>query len=189
MKFIDRVDAVARRFERFVSGDSVSDPLYLTNRTFGQKFRTVVLIGTPILAIVFLVYLAFEKQFDRPLALKRDEAAATAKPKEPTGEITAKVLPDIDKSYSSEQSKDVEVLEVFVSRAAEPVLSGRLRNNSDKAVRVADIVFDVTNSEGSQVGGVSVRVENIPARQIASFRMMLPQRDARGAIVRDLHSR
>lgn len=186
MKLIDRVDAFARRIERLVAGRAVSDPLYLTNRTIGQRIRAGVLMGAPILFVAGLIYLALDKQFDPPASAQRG-APTTAKG--PTGEITAKVLANLDKDYTSEQSKDVDVLEAVVSRGAERTLSGKLRNRSDGAVRVADVVFDITDQEGSQLGGVSVRVENIPAKGTAGFRIALPQNTARNALVREVRSR
>jgi hypothetical protein len=190
MKFIDRVDAVAKKLERFVGGNSANDPLYLTNRTAGQKIRTGVLIGTPVLAIGILIYLALGQQFDRPSPQRREAAIAAAnKAKEPTGEMTAKVLPNLDKTYLSEKSKDVDVIEAAVSRGGEPILTGKLRNNTDVMVRVADVVFDITDNGGSQLGGVSVRVENIPPKGTLPFRLALPQATARTALVREVQSR
>src|ERR1051326_43752 len=89
MKFLDRVDSIARRIERFVSGSAPSDPLYVSNRTFGQKIRVVVLIGAPVLALAVLLGLALGSYFDTPPA---QQASGS---KEPTGEITAKVLPHL----------------------------------------------------------------------------------------------
>ena len=188
MKFIDRIDVIARKFERFVAGNAINDPLYLTNRTLGQKIRMVVLIGTPITALGILIYFALDQRFDRPVTSER-AAAMEAKSKQGTGEMTAKLLPNLEKNYWSEQSKDVDVIEASVSRGADPALSGKLRNNTDNMVRVADVVFDITDQEGSQLGGVSVRVENIAPRGVASFRVSLPQKDARTALVREVHSR
>jgi hypothetical protein len=190
MKFIDRLDAFAKKVERFVAGSAVNDPLYVSNRTFGQKFRIGLLIGAPVLALGSLIYLALSQAFDRPIVVERNAAkvAADNKPKEPTGEITAKVLPNIDKDYTSEQSRDVEVLEAAVSHGGDHMLVGRVRNNSDR-VQVAEIVFDVTDEEGSQLGGVSVQVDNIPARGTAPFRVPLQQHGARTALVREVKSR
>jgi hypothetical protein len=191
MKFIDRVDGFAKKVERFVAGSAVNDPLYVTNRTFGQRVRIGLLVGTPILAVGGLIYLALSQQFDRPIVTERNaaKAAADLKPKEPTGEITAKVLPNLDKDFASEQSRDVEVVEASITRSGERVLAGKVRNNSDQIVRVADLVFDVTDKEGSQLGGVSVRVENIPARSTVPFRLALEQHDAQTALVREVRSR
>jgi len=190
MKFIDRVDGFAKKLERFVGGNAVNDPLYLTNRSLGQKIRIGLLIGAPVLALGWLIYLALDQQFDRPIMTERNaaKAAEAAKPKEPTGEVTAKILPNLDKEYTSEQSRDVEVIEASVG-SADHVLSGKVRNNSDKIVNVADLVFDVTDSDGSQLGGVSVKIENIPAKGTATFRLSLPQHEGRTALVREVRSR
>jgi hypothetical protein len=190
MKLIDRIDLIARKFERFVGGSAVNDPLYLTNRTIGHKIRLGVLIGTPVLALGVLMYMALDSQFDRP-ALRERAAAIESKKNntQPTGEITSKVLPNLEKSIISEQSKDVDVVEAAVSHAGEPTLSGKVRNNTENMVRVADVVFDITDQGGSQVGGVSVRVENIKPKSVATFRVSLPQKDARAALVREVHSR
>src|SRR5438552_6960295 len=102
MGFLDRVDGFARKIERFVAGKASADPLYLTNRTAGQKLRVVLLLGTPVLVAAVLMALALNNFFDSPPSAK--ELAAAARPKEPTGEITAKVLPNIDKEITSDYS-------------------------------------------------------------------------------------
>ena len=188
MKLIDRLDIFARKLERFLGGGAANDPLYLTNRTIGQKIRTGVLIGAPVIALGALIYMALDSRFDRPASIEK-AAAIETKSRQPTGEITAKVLPNLDKTYISEQSKEIDVLEASVSRDASPELSGKLRNNTDGIVRVADLVFDITDQEGSQLGGISVRVENIPPKGTATFRMSLPQKTARSALVREVHTR
>jgi hypothetical protein len=191
MKFIERVDAIARRIERFVSGNSVADPLYLTNRTLGQKVRLLVLIGAPVVAVGALMGLALNNRFDR--SINTESAAAREKAAEgkaaPVGEATAKILPNLEKNFVTEQSRDVDVVEASVSRAGDRTLSGQLRNNSEHAIDVADVVFDLTDQEGSQLGGVSVRVEHIPAKGTASFKVTVPQTDARTALVREVRSR
>ena len=187
MKFIDRVDGLAKRLERFFTGGAPNDPLYVSNRTSGQKLRFALLIGTPMLAIVVFVGLAMGNFFDPPVRPEKVYAPA----KEPTGEITGKILPHVEKDLpaSSEYSRDVEVLEAAVSHAGDHTLSGKVRNTTEHLVKVADLVFDVTDEEGSQLGGVSVRIENIPAHAITPFKIALAQRDARSALVREVHSR
>jgi hypothetical protein len=190
MKFIDRVDALGRQVERFVGRSAVNDPLYVSNRSFGQKFRVGLLLGIPILAVGGLIYLALTQAFDRTIVLERNAAKLAAEdgPAANTaGTVTASVLPNLEKGYTSQQSRDVEVIEAGVSHAADRVLSGRVHNKSDR-VQMADIVFDVTDDEGSQLGGVSVRVDNIPANGTAPFRVTLPQRTAQNALVREVKS-
>src|SRR5215470_16569561 len=111
MSFLDRMDSIAKRLERFVGGSAPSDPLYLTNRTFGQKLRIGLLIGTPVLAIAGLVAMALGNYFDSPPPQK------AAAPKPATGEITAKVLPNLEKEYKSESDRQVEVTEAAVSQS------------------------------------------------------------------------
>src|SRR5579864_2286702 len=110
MSFLDRVDSIARRVERFVAGSTPSDPLYISNRTLGQKIRLGLLIGTPVLAIAAFVALALNNYFNAQPAQR-----ATA-PKAPTGEITAKVLPNLEKEYRSDSDRRIDVTEAFVAQ-------------------------------------------------------------------------
>lgn len=181
MTFIERADVIARKIEKFVSGSGASDPLYISNRTFGQKARLALLIGTPVLALVGLMALALGNYFEP--APSAQKAAATAR--EP-GTVTANVLKDIEKTYRSESDTDCDVAEATVGDGA---LAGKVRNNTDHLVHVADIVFDLTDDQGSALGAVAVRVENIAARGTASFRMNVEQRKAKTALVRELHTR
>lgn len=186
MNFLDRADAVAKRIERFVSGNASHGPLYVSNRTLGQKVRFGFLIGAPLVAIAVFIGLAMNNYFS--------PAPASEQPvrvKQPTGEITGKVLPNVEKdlAVSSDYSRDIEVLEASVSRAGERTLSGKVRNTTDHIVQAAELVFDVTDSEGSQLGGVAVRLDNIAAGATVPFKINLPQQDARSALVREVHSR
>jgi hypothetical protein len=183
MSFSDRLDSIAKRIERFVAGSAPSDPLYITNRTFGQKLRLALLIGTPVIAIAGLVALGLGSFFDSPAPQK------VATPKAPTGEITAKVLPHIEKDYHSESDRQVEVTEAAVAHSPDSAIAGKLRNNTDHTVATADVVFDVTDEEGSALGAVAVRVENIAARATVPFRKTIEQRKARSALVREVHVR
>jgi hypothetical protein len=186
MKFLDRADALAKRLEGFVTGGrGAQHPLYVTNRSLGQKVRFFLLIGTPVLIVAVFIGLAMMHYFDPAPKAER------ATPKEPTGEITAKVLPHVEKdlAVSNEYSRDIEVLEATVSRSGDRTISGKIRNTTDHPISVAELVFDVTDEEGSQLGAVSVRVEDVAARAIVPFKSVLQQQNARGALVREVHSR
>jgi hypothetical protein len=180
MNFLDRVDKIARKIERFVSGSGPSDPLYISNRTLGQKLRMALLIGTPVLAIAGLMALALDNYFEPGSSPQKAAAAA----KEP-GTITAKVLPDLEKTYKSDSDHDCDVTEAMIAGNA---LTGKLRNNTDRTVRSADLVFDLTDGDGSQLGAVAVRVENIAPRDSANFRLPLETRTAKTALVREIHT-
>lgn len=180
MTFLERADTIARKIERFVSGSGPSDPLYISNRTFAQKLRLWLLIGTPVLAIVGLMGLALGNYFDPAPSAQKIAAAARD-----TGLITAKVLPDLQKTYKSDSDGDCEVAEASVGAAT---LSGKLRNTSDHVVHVADVVFDLTDEDGSALGAVAVRVENIAPHGLANFRTTVEQKNAKTALVRELHT-
>lgn len=181
MTFLERADAIARKIERFVSGSGPSDPLYLSNRSWGQKAKLGLLIGTPVLALAGLMALALSNYFD-PAPSTQKVAAATHEP----GAVTAKILPDLQKTYKSDSDTACEVAEAFI---ADSTLTGKLRNNTDQTVRVADLVFDLTDEEGSALGAVALRVENIAPHGVANFRMPVQQHTARTALVRELHTR
>jgi hypothetical protein len=181
MTFLERADALARRIEQFVGGSGHSDPLYISNRTFGQKARLALLIGTPVLALVGLMALALGNFFD-----PSPGAQKTSAPPHETGTVTAKVLPDLQKSYRSDSDTDCEVAEASV---ADGTLAGKLRNSTDRKINVVDVVFDLTDIDGSALGAVAVRVENIAPHGTANFRMAVDQRKAKTALVRELHTR
>jgi hypothetical protein len=183
MSFLDGLDSIAKRIERFVAGSAPSDPLYITNRTFGQKLRMGLLVGTPVLAIAALVALALGSYFDSPAKQKPTVS------KQRDDEITAKVLPNLAKEYKSQSDPEVEVTEAVVARGPDSNISGKLRNNTDHTVMLADVVFDVTDEEGSALGAVAVRVENIAARATVPFRKAIEQHTARSALVREVHVR
>ena len=160
MNFLDRLDSVAKRIERFYPAAACRSALH-HQPNLGQKVRFGLLVGTPVLALAVLDVAGAEQ------VLRSADLAGKAAlvPKETAGEITAKVLPNVEKDFTTDYSRDVEVLEAAVGSGADHTLSGKIRNNTDHVVRVADIVFDVTDEDGSQLGGVAVRVENIAAER------------------------
>jgi hypothetical protein len=180
MTFLERADAIARRIERFAGGSRQSDPLYISNRTWGQKARFALLIGTPVVALLGLMALALGNYFDP--ASSPQKVAATHE----AGAITAKVLPDLQKTYKSDSDTDCEVAEASVGGST---LIGKLRNNTDRTVHVADVVFDLTDEDGSALGAVAVRVENIAPHGTVDFRKAVDQHAAKTALVRELHTR
>lgn len=185
MNFLDRADALAKRLERFFSGGGPQDPLYVSNRTAGQKIRLILIVGTPLLAIGCFIVLSMNGYFDPPAQPERTAVAS------PTGDQTATVLTHVEKELatSSRYSRAIEVLEAAVSRGPDHLLSGKLRNTTEHPVRAVELVFDVTDEDGSALGGVSVSLENIPAGATVPFRKALEQTTARSALVREVHSR
>ena len=111
-----------------------------------------------------------------------------AKPaKEPTAaEITAKLLPNVEKDLKFTPPSDVQVIEVRVDGSR---VVGVVKNTTAREIAVANLVFDLTNSTGSQIGAISATVENIPASGHKEFQIPIKQRDAAFALVREVKSR
>jgi hypothetical protein len=92
--------------ERFLSGGQPTDPLYLTNRTPGQKLKSWSLIAIPCLVLAVGVSVVLSNLIDPP--------AATPLKKLTSAEITAKLLPNLDKDYKLKPPSDVQVVEIRV---------------------------------------------------------------------------
>jgi hypothetical protein len=168
--------------ERFLSGGPApSDPLYLTNRTTGQKIKIGVAIGIPCLVLAGLVYGMLTNSFDFGGPPPAHEATAA--------EAAAKLLPHMDPNMHIDTDKDVEVMEVRVERGAQMTLVGSMKNTTDREIHIAEAVFNLTDSNGSQLGGVSARIENFKAGSTANFRIPIQQTAASFALVREIHTR
>ena len=163
--------------ERLLSGGPApSDPLYLTNRTLAQKLRFWSLLAIPC---VLVLGIAFK--------LSRSLNPPEAKPvKEPTAaEITAKLLPNMDKDFHLAPSTDVQVEEIRVEGSR---LVGVVKNTTTKEIGVTELVIDLTNSAGSQVGAVNGIVEKIPPLGTKEFQIAIKQRNAAFALIRQVIS-
>ncbi|MGO9255529.1 MAG: FxLYD domain-containing protein [Bryobacteraceae bacterium] len=168
--------------ERLLSGGPApSDPLYLTNRTTGQKIKLGVAIGVPCLVLAGLVYGMLTNSFDFGGPPPAHEATAS--------EVAAKLLPHMDPNMHIDTDKDVEVVEVRVEHGAQMTLVGSMKNTTDHEIHIAEAVFDLTDSGGSQLGGVSARIENFKAKSTANFRIPIQQTEASFALVREIHTR
>ena len=129
--------------DRFLSGGAPKDPLYLTNRSLAQKLKAGALIAAPCLLAMGVAALALSgKYFDPP-----DRPA----PKEMTAEeISRKILPNIGRNVRIDTNRDVEVVEAHLEHAAELKLTGSVRNNSARNFAAVDVVFNLTDTAGSQ---------------------------------------
>ncbi len=164
--------------ERLLSGTAPNDPLYLSNRTSGQKLKSWSLIGIPCLVLAIGIAVTLSNFLDPP----------EIKPaKEPTAaEITAKLLPNVEKDLKFTPPTEVQVIEVRVDGAR---VVGVVKNTTAREIAVTSVVFDLTNSTGSQIGAISTTVENLPASGNKEFQIPIKQRDAAFALVREVKSR
>ena len=161
--------------ERLLSGSAPTDPLYLTNRTLGQKLLSWSLIGIPCLVLFAGIGITLSSLLDPPVAKPAKELTAA--------EITAKLLPNMDKDFKLAPASDVQVLEARVDGTR---LVGRVKNTSTRAIAGAELVVDLTDADGSQVGAVSVVVEKIPPSGTRDFEIPIRQRNAATAMVREV---
>ena len=167
--------------ERLLSGGPApSDPLYLTNRTTGQKIKIAVAVGIPCMVLAWVVYGMLTNSFDFGEPPPAHEASAS--------EVAAKLLPHLDPNMRIEIDKDVEVTEVRVEHGAQMSLVGSMKNTTNHEIHLAEAVFDLTDSGGSQLGGVSAKIENFKAGSTASFRVPIQQTEASFALVREIHA-
>jgi hypothetical protein len=166
--------------ERLLSGSAPSDPLYLTNRSTGQKVRSWLLIGIPCLVLVAGVGIALSNLLDPPEVKPQKELTAK--------EVAAKLLPNMDKEIKLATNPDIQVVEVAVRHDGGSRLAGVVHNNSAHEVATVELVVDLTDTTGSQVGGISGTVSNVPANSNKSFVFPIRQKDAAFALVRDIQS-
>jgi hypothetical protein len=164
--------------ERLLSGPAPNDPLYLSNRTAGQKLKAWSLIAIPCLVLGAGIAVTLSNFLDPPVV---------APPTQPTAaEITAKLLPNVEKDLKFTPPSDVQVIEVRVDGSR---LVGVVKNTTAREIAVANMVIDLTNSTGSQIGAVSGTVENLPPSGHKEFQIPIKQRDAAFALVREVKSR
>ena len=163
------------RVERFLAGGPApNDPLYLTNRTTKQKVKAWALIGVPCLILVVGIGITL-------YVLEPPEPQVA---KQPTaGEITAKILPNADKDFKIAPASDLQLVEIVVSNSR---VSGVVHNTGKREIASAEVVLDLTNSAGSQLGAVSAVIDKIPASSRRDFVINIKQRDAAYALVREI---
>ena len=162
--------------ERLLSGGPApTDPLYLTNRTLGQKILSWSLVAIPCLVLFAGIGITLSSLLDPPAPAPAKELTAA--------EITAKLLPNMDKDFKLAPASDVQVLEARVDGTR---LVGKVKNTSTRAIAGAELVVDLTDADGSQVGAVSVVVEKIPPSGTRDFEIPIRQRNAAAAMVREV---
>jgi hypothetical protein len=179
-------DSSARKFrllaplERFLSAPSPSDPLYLSNRTFGQKLARVVWMALPVAVVVGIAMVGIGVYTSR-----------TAKPtKELTPEeIAAKILPNFNTNFTVETNKDLEVLEVHCEHTGASLLVGNLQNKTDHTIHEGVVVFDLADEGGSRLGGVTVTERDLAPGAVRQFRQPIVQNTAEYALVRDVQTK
>ena len=92
----------------------------------------------------------------------------------------------MEKDLKPAPPADVQVLEVRVDGSR---LVGVVKNTTAREIAVAELVIDLTDSAGSQVGAVTATVEKLPPSSTKEFQIPIKQQDAAIALVREVKSR
>jgi len=161
--------------ERLLSGGPApNDPLYLTNRTVGQKLKSWGLIAIPCLILVGGI----------AYVLRSLNPPETAPAKEPTAAEMAARL-QLPKDLKLGPASDVKVLEIRVESAQ---LVGSVQNTGAREIALVQLVVDLSSDAGSQVGAVEVVLEHLPASGTKDFRIPIKQRNATFGLVREINT-
>lgn len=167
-----------QRINHFISGGTApSDPLYLTNRTWGQKIRSWSIVGVPLLLLIGGVGLMLSHYLDPPEAKPQAELTAA--------EVAAKILPNI-KDLRIDQNRTLEVVEVHIERTGGVRMVGTVKNLTSREVDSAEISCDLTDNSGTQLGSVSAAVDKVPASGTKRFELTLKQPAAAFVLVREI---
>lgn len=156
-----------------------ADPLYLSNRSTAQKAKVWALIAVPpvvILGVVAAVLLSSSNAPPAPPPAGLSNA-----------EIASKMLPELNTDLHIQSQHDLDIEDVHVE-TGEPVrLAGIAKNNSDRAIAKAELIFDLTDRSGSRQGAVTTEVRNIGPKAAVPFEFPIEQSKATFALVREVH--
>lgn len=177
--FLERIAYAGLKPSGPGTGTDRLDPLYLSNRSQARKILIGSVIVLPFALIVTGIVL-FTSGYFRPAP---PPAAAN-----PTSEeMAAKILPNL-KGVRIETERQITVMDAHITRGATVSLDGTLKNNVTRLLRSVEVVFDLTDSSGSQLGAVSVRIDKLESEAIANFHLPLKQRNAAHALFRESRS-
>jgi len=175
------IGRLRHRIDGWVSGGpGPSDPLYLTNRTTAQKVRAWIVIGVPLLIVVVGLGVSLSSLLDPP----KPPPAKDLTP----AEVAARLLPDL-KDLKLQAGADIEVVELRIDRTKGLRMVGSIKNKTTHAIASADIACNLTDASGTQVGALTVHVDNIPASGIRDFEMPIKQTEAAFVLVQEIQAR
>ena len=175
----DRPNWLRRQLDRLVAGRAPSDPLYLTNRSLGQKLRLPLIVGIPGLVAGGFIFMALSPQYFQP----KDATPAELTP----AQVATRMLPDLTK-VQIDTNRDVEVVNARVEPGAGR-LTGTVRNNTARKIGTLDMVFELADVDGSKMGAVKTQLKDIAAGTTTNFEFPIEQRTAVMVLVREVHPR
>ncbi|HTS60459.1 MAG TPA: FxLYD domain-containing protein [Candidatus Acidoferrales bacterium] len=169
---------LAARIERLISGRAPSDPLYLTNRSLGDKLRFWAVLIVPCLVLAGGIGIALTH------ILTPSEPKAMAEPS--ASEVAAKLLPNLDDKLKIDRNNEIDVSEIRIEHSGGSRIEGVVRNTTTHDIASVVIAVSLTDERGSQLANVNIRVDDIPASKTKSFVTPIRQESAKIALVRDV---
>ena len=159
-----------------------SDPLYLSNRTLGQKAKAWAVFAIPAALVLAVVgFVVFRSH-------NADAPPATIPDAPPNAEIADKMLPSLNNNLHLASPTDLDIQDVHVVAGSPARLEGRVKNNSERQIARAELVFDLTDKADSRLGAVSTEVTNIAPKASVPFNFVIEQANATFALVREVHA-
>jgi len=172
---------IQERLNKFLNKGGSSDPLYLSNRTFMQKAGIWLTIGVPSFVLLVGLGLVLSGYFNQDSPVSPPPVGLS------NAEIAQKMLPDLNKNLHIASQHDLEVQDVHIISAGSVKLAGLALNNTDHPLKKVELVFELTDKNGSRQGAVSTVLTNIAARSTVSFQFAVEQQAAAFALVREIH--
>jgi hypothetical protein len=172
--------ALGAWFESKLTKAGPSDPLYLSNRTLGQKLKSWAIVGIPVTLVLAGIGLVLFGVFDKSAPITPPPPGLT------NAQMAEKMLPDLNKDLHIETQHDLEVEDVHVVIGAPSHLVGVAKNNTDHPIPRAELFFDLTDRSGSRQGAVSTELKNIASKSSAPFQFAIESPAATFALVREV---
>jgi hypothetical protein len=168
-----KLESLLKSAEEIVSRDLQPEEKNLPGpMTLGHKLTVVA--GLLLVAISIYVLIGFLR---RPA----EQREGNRPPPPPVQIVPPGLKVDVN--------KDLEVVEMEFNKASDPkVITGTLRNRTDRAFARCQVSFHVTTQDGAQLGAVETTLQNVAPHASVRFRIFVPQKDAGFTMVRELRA-
>jgi len=166
--------------DRLLAGPAPSDPLYLTNQTFGQKTRRLLFMASPILLVSAAGLLVITLLIPKSTNAHKLLTAA---------ELRAKTLPGLNQQFKLDSNQDLEVTEVRFEHTGGSTMTGNIHNRRDRRISLAVVVFELADPSNSALGPVTVTELDLAPGASRAFRKPIEQTNAMSALVREVDTR
>jgi hypothetical protein len=149
------------------------DPLYLSNRTAGQRLRVAAVIAIPVLIVCGLAAYAFIHR--KPVNFKPVGADLTAE------ELSRDVKLKVDNALRDlriESNTDVQVVEAMVLSGKPQRVKGSARNTTERTLRGVKLDFALATGDGRRLAMTSTTLATMPPKSTLTFEFSIDEREA-----------